>query len=409
MYRFKNTKKLKRLSFTSKSGRVFGGNRAYFSGRNNNKKAFIITAFVTIAALVIATVILLPGSQRADSRLTPSPGVTSENQATPNFPTLNADITPRPEVQMYTNVKEIKISERQINVPGVYRHEILFSAGSGSIDKPVLKNLYYYDTITQTATKIWESKIRNGEIYETCISENWFVWLDTDQYGNNALYKYNRANKEAELIRECGNNIPKLRLYGDWLVWMEQVDSQTDVLRLVDLSSGEEVILHEFTDPNYGMSSPCIYKDTVVFAGPHPEYPNVKSLSSIYIIDLNKSVDGELVPEIYTPGGYVHEPVSNGEAIAWIDTNKSPDARLFIQYGDNQPKFVAKGVSSYSIGDEYIVYNLNQVIYAYFYKTDILARLSEEGQFCILPVANENTIVWFDTTDGDVLKYKILE
>jgi len=313
---------------------------------------------------------------------------------------------------MYDNNKKINTSEKQIGDIGVYREGIAFAAGTGSIDSPLLKTLYYYSTLTQKADKIAISKVKYGEIAEVCIGENWIVWLDTDWHGNNILYKYERKTKKITEIQKCNNNVPKLRLHGDWLVWTEQAEKSLDRLHLVALDSGEDIVLYEFTDPQYAMSAPSLYNENLIFAGPDPGKPDDPNSSAIYTFDLSKNTNGELKPTTYVPGGYVHEPVGNGEAIAWIDTNKSPTAKLYLKYGKEAPRLIQQGVTSYSIGDEYLVYNYKMVIYAYFYKTDTLVRLSEPGMQSIQPVANENTVAWYETSsnaESDILKYCIME
>jgi hypothetical protein len=385
----------------------------YKSGSFAKKKKatpYIVVGGVSTVLVALIVVLALVGPRK---RAVNSNASTQPVQKTTTVITPAPTATERVVIEGYNKNKRIAITEKQINKPSVYREGVVFSAGSGSIDAPVLKTLYYYDVNTSQLTKLWTSKLKMGEIEETHISSNWIVWIDTDRSGNNVLYKYNRATKKTEMIQECHFNMPKLRIYDDWLVWMEQTSKTTDVLHLLDLTSGEDVLLAEFSGSSYGMSAPCIYDKTLVYAGPDPKNPKDESSSAIYMLDLdNVNESGEITPEIYAPGGYVHEPVSNGEATAWIDTNKSPDARLYIQHGDNPPALVQKDVTYYSIGDDYIVYSYRSVIYAYFYKTDITLRLSEPGQISMLPVANENTVVWYDNSDskdGDALKYKIME
>ncbi len=330
------------------------------------------------------------------------------------------------------NVKSIVIDERRINQPSIYGHELLFSAGKGSLDSSILTNLYLFDAVTGEAKKITESKLSGGEIYETYISENWIVWLDTDHKGKNVIYKMSRRDiKEIKantisVVQEAENHMPKLGLYGDYLIWMEQVSASEDKLYFVDLTTDENMALQMFDQTNYAVSTPYIYKNTVIWAERDPERPEDDSVSAIYNVifeDLG-TVDGDddyepeedsgiLEPEIFSPGTYVHNPMCNDDVFVWIDKNNAPDSSLYYAYKDGrgEPVRYWRNVTQYAVGDDFIVFASNQIIYAYYYESDILVQVSESGRSSILPQAFGTLVVWEDKSDtsgNDVFKYNIL-
>lgn len=357
-------------------------------------------------------------------------------------------------VDMGSHAQVLNISEKRINQPSVYGTELLFSAGNGTLDKPVLQTLYLFDTQTEKLTKITTSQLKDGEIYEAYISQDWLVWLDTDHKGTNVIYKMNRkaiddmkAGTITE-VRQTENHSPKLRLYGDLLVWMEQIGDSDDQLYIVDLKSGEDLALQEFTEITYALSAPYIYQRTVIWAGPDPdqsaEEKEAGETSAIYMVEFAPAVDAnatdapdatatlpavtedpnatpdpnatedpgnELTPVLYKPGMYVHEPMSNGEVVVWIDKNKAPDSNLYMSLEGGAPVLIHKNVTSYSLGNDFIVYNYNQTVYAYYYKKDVTVQVSEDGKPSILPQTQGNLIVWEDKTPGqekDTFKYNLL-
>ena len=290
------------------------------------------------------------------------------------------------------------------------------------MDSSILTNLYLIDAVTGEAKKITESKLSGGEIYETYISENWIVWLDTDHKGKNVIYKMSRRDiKEIKantisVVQEAENHMPKLGLYGDYLIWMEQVSASEDKLYFVDLT----------TDENMALQTPYIYKNTVIWAERDPERPEDDSVSAIYNVifedlgtvdsddDYEPEEDsGILEPEIFSPGTYVHNPMCNDDVFVWIDKNNAPDSSLYYAYKDGrgEPVRYWRNVTQYAVGDDFIVFASNQIIYAYYYESDILVQVSESGRSSILPQAFGTLVVWEDKSDtsgNDVFKYNIL-
>ena len=166
--------------------------------------------------------------------------------------------------------KDIEFKERQINIPGIFDTELVFSAGTGSLDGEVLTKLYLYNLDTQTEELITQSQLGyQGEVYETYVNHNWIVWLDTNKGKKNYVKVMNRGTGQISTLRSCENGQPKLRLYGDVLVWMEQVSDTVDKLFMVDLNVQEDLTLFDFTDKaTYGVSAPCIYENSIIWAGP---------------------------------------------------------------------------------------------------------------------------------------------
>lgn len=330
------------------------------------------------------------------------------------------------------NVKSISVEERRINQPSIYGHELLFSAGGGSLESSVLTNLYLFDAVTGSVSKITESKLSGGEIYETYLSENWIVWLDTDHKGKNVIYKMNRRDIDEikantiSIVQETENHMPKLGLYGDYLIWMEQVSENEDKLYFVDLTTDENMALQMFDQTNYAVSSPYIYKNTVIWAERDPDRPEDAAVSAIYSMVFEElgAVDndddyepeedsGVLEPKIFAPGTYVHNPMCNDDVFVWIDKNNAPDSSLYYAYKDGrgEPVRYWRNITQYAVGEDFIVFASNQIVYAYYYESDILVQVSESGRSSILPQAFGTLVVWEDKSDtsgNDVFKYNIL-
>lgn len=356
---------------------------------------------------------------------TPQPWATPEANENVQFSVIDRS----------SSVREMKVNEVRINQPSIYGHEMLFSAGTGALESSVLTNLYLFNAVDGTAKKIATSKMKDGEIFETYLSENWAVWVDTDHKGKNIIYKMNRvevdgikANTVSE-VRETENHMPRMGLYGDYLVWMEQVSDSEDKLYFIDLTSDENMAIKLFESTNYAVSTPFIYKNTVIWADHDPENSdeNVSAIYSLVFEDLgeNDTLDeetdevedeedsGEMEPHVFSTGTYVHKPICNDDVYVWIDKNNAPDSTLYYAYksGAVAPVSFWDNVTQYSLGDNFIVFVSNQIVYAYYYKTDILLQVSEADCSAILPQAFGTLVVWEDktsTSGSDVFKYNIM-
>jgi len=327
-----------------------------------------------------------------------------------------AQITPNPRTYRDLSYLAADVNfdkEGQINTLGIWNGELFFSAGTGSLDDPVLTKLYTFNLETNTTQKINETTIYMGEYYETLINERWLVYLETDHGKNNHIFAMNRSEGKTTLIKNCPNGKPKLRLYGDTLIWMEQ-DETEDKLYMVDLITQENLPLYTFSDvATYGTSAPSIYGAWIVWAGPDPENDGSQTATSaIYYINLEEDIgENGIEPRTYSPDTYVHEPLFNGSHFVWIDTNKSFHTTLYVSQPQASPVAIATGISAYGLGDGIVVYGQDNGIWVYVIATGETCRLTSESEQGILPQVHGRTVVWQSKTDAsgkDVLRYKIL-
>lgn len=325
---------------------------------------------------------------------------------------------------------DIRFDKDSINMPaGIYDTEIVFSAGSGSLDGEVLTDLYRYSLDTGEYEKIVSTGEYKGEIFETLINHNWIVWLDTDHGTNNKIYVYDRNDNTSSkkfLLQNNKNGKPKLQMYGDTLVYMERTSKTVDSLVLFDLLEQDQITLFSFNDVvTYGVSAPCVYEDWIVWAGPVEEkaaeataVPDATSaaqeeeVSAIYYMKLDEDFDANGAhPRIYEPGTYVNDPLFNGEVFVWSDGNKKPGRSLYISEPSGTPAVVATGITTYSLGDGIVVYGKDQGVWVYIYGKGETCRLTAEGERGILPVVTGRTVVWLNksaASNRDVLRFIIL-
>lgn len=397
---------------------------------DNIRWGAVITVGILFVVLMFALVF---GVRACSARVNRDEPVMLQPTATPEAaqaddPVAVVETTKEPEAQPGLSIDDpidlsdgivtVKSEENNINIPDVFGHEMVYSAGTGSLLKPLLKTLYLYDLDTGTEEKVAEVKLKDGEIFETVLNTDYIAWLDTDQSGKNAIYVLDRNEENAEprLIKECSFAVPKLRLSKDFLLWIEQNEMKEERLYVVDLVSEENASIPGFAESiermmsTYGVSAPGIYGTEIIWAASDPNQSEEDSIlngekSAIYYCDLEMFAEDDYEPGVFCPGMYVHDPITNGEAWAWIDKNKAPDSTLYLKVGDEVTR-IAQGVITYALGDDMLIFGQDGSIYAYFYEEGLYARLNREGERCIMPVVSGRRVVWFNkSADGDVMEY----
>jgi len=393
----------------------------------------------------------------------PSPNQVAEQVEEPDEIEEAEEGKEPPIIDLSENFIELKASVERINEPTPFKGELIYSGGNApTIDEPIFRNLFMYNMNTGEENVVAETQIKFGEIYEGRFNENWIVWLDTNQSGINDLYALNRKTGEISKIKSCKLNKPKLQLWGDNLVWVEQLDANQDRLYLYNFKSGEPVSLESFDNPTYGTCPPAISNDILVWV--YPAGDNNKNFSVIKKLDLSKALyipvesdysgndeqeaeeqqdveqqegegDTELQgaqhqdvsqeetegqgmqpsdestqdegvdPQLIDPQGFAIYPATNGKVIAWLDNLNPAEANLKMTADDGKTiKTIAYSVGRpFGVGDNFVVYMQKDAIMLYFWEIDRYARLTAPGQKGRLSESGVqgNIVVWYDANDNN--------
>jgi hypothetical protein len=368
-----------------------------------------------------------------------------------------------PVIDLSDTRMDVESSMLRINGPISWERELIYSAGNASsIDEPVLVDLYIYNMDSKAETKVTQTQIQFGEIYEGRLNKDFIVWLDTNQRGTNIIYALNRATGEIQQIKKSEYTHPQLRLFGNNMVWVEQIDEGEDRLYLYNLKSGEPIVLETFNIPSYGTCPPSIFDDVVVWAYPSPNDPDKSILKKL---DLKKALsapsqapdavsgegtedssgssaangdpneitievipkgeeegpteapsednsapggtqgrepqDGSMDISVIEPKGLAIYPSTNGQAVAWLDNLNPSLANLKLTLDDgNEIIEVAKDVGRiFGVGKDFVAYMQDNAIMLYFWEAERYARLTAEGEAARLSSVSGNAVVWYDAND----------
>ncbi len=456
---------LRRNGYSRKSSRLryrmaTGGG---MSARRINWVAVLGTAGV-LCALIVGIVFLVRGvviDKDVDASLLASQTTDTPTQTTPPpsaQPTLLLDGSSEARaLDMSQDATLVVSAEKNINRPAIYGDELVYSAGTGPLNEPMLTKLYLFNLKEMNETQITKVTVKNGEIYETYVNTDYIVWLDTDQQGTNKLYYIRRndtgvadgempvIDEEAmgeatditpgtrtnatpsnatptgatpssqddespeRQIKESGYYMPMLRLSGDRLIWNEQDSEKTETLYMVDLITEENVALPAYTESiedyeqTYAVSAPDIHGSEVIWSAPDRSDPDGKN-SVIYTCNVDRlALEEDYQPDVWKADMYVHDPLTNGRAWAWIDTNHEPITGLYIKYGD-EVKLVTEStleapLTNYCLGDDMLVYAKGGHIWVYFYESETYGRVTVDGETGKQPVTYGRRVVW--STDAE--------
>lgn len=398
------------------------------------ERRFLIAALIALAAAVLAVSILLIWLIRTQETQTGAQPVSGQGESLGRLEPLEIVeasfqpfATPQPQegqaeadaVDMSAGFRVLATKEENLNYPGICADGLLYAAGTGTALQPVLKTLYYYDFDTDSESVIAQTKLgEDGELFETHINERWMVYIDTNQQGNNQIFYIDRQDAALApvLIKKTEFALPKLRLYGDYLIWIEQTEDGGDDIWLFDLSNGENLCLATLHDSaTYGVSAPSISKNEIIWAAHDPQQSQQErergEKSAIYVCNLERLSEEGYTYENFSAGMYVHEPLTNGQVWVWIDKNKAPDSNLYLKYRNGQNvQLVTQGVTGYAIADGMVVYAKGMQIWAYFYQTDTYARLTGENEMGMQPAVYQNRVIWYDLSGDDAVdRFKCLD
>jgi len=319
-------------------------------------------------------------------------------------PTPKVSATPAPETYAKADMSdletEVLIPHWFISDPYFYNNKIIYTSGQKAATAPnSLNNVLIYDIASEDSVKIAtpDRLSEQNNYLEPLMNEHWVVWLETVAKGGGRIMAYDRMTQESFVLREYSYGMPKLQLSEDFCMFNVSRGANKDSLYLYDLSKKESVILRSYNYNNepYSLSRPSICSTEMIWIDGMDYELGTTTIKS-YKIKEGRAF--EQAP--YIINSYVFDPVTNGEVIAFLNTQRSYEGDLMVSIGGEQPLVVASGVLNFGLGDNYIAYTRDEAIHVYYWADGSTGRLSNMNSRAILASVNENICLWYDITDG---------
>ncbi|MGI6176423.1 MAG: TolB family protein [Christensenellales bacterium] len=314
---------------------------------------------------------------------------------------------PGPTINLQAQAKEAVLNARNIFSAYLFENELVFSTGRDEGGNAKMYWIYIYDTDANAEEKqIKEIVLKNDDLLEPQISRDYIVYTDATRGSGGTICVYHRDNGQIDEVKTVTGSLPQVRFAGDYLAWTERTGSNQDKLYLYDIKSGVSVTIDVFDNSIYGQSAPGLSEQDIVWASKDlAQTDGAEPISVIFSYRFD-----EETPELksYMPDMYVHDPMTNGRAVIWLNSNHAPDAELYVSIEGGPPRKIAEHIEAYGIGDTFAAFTVDQVIYVYYFDTGEIKRLSPDNERCILSSVSGDSVVWFQIFEGsdrDIIKY----
>lgn len=394
------------MGFGSKHRRKF--KRAKY-GRRSRRKSLMATnagpwvailgVVAGVGALACAVIFLLvpfiKGIYNFGGGQTTPTVIEGEPTPAPTFRTIQT-------VELGSLQKEIIVQQKYLSHPWIYDSLLFYSAGTDSAGGPKMNNLYSYDMQSEGSARRLEIELENDDFLYPRVNGSWLVFLDNNRSGGGKIKAMNRQSGELLTVKEYYSGQPVTSLWENYVVWTERTGTYRDKLFVYDLNTHESVAVATFENSVYGTSQASAGGGEIVWADGDASGEGTGSV----ICSLKMDGSGGGI-ETYAPGMYVHDPVTNGSAWAWIDSNHTPGAKLYLRVSRGEPVLISDEVVHYALGEDFLAYSKNRSIYVYFWSDGYEQIITPSGELCQLIGVCGRDVLWYDVTvnDRDILKF----
>lgn len=356
----------------------------------NNKRRLIIIASAILLAVVLLIVLfsLLKNQAKTEETPTPTESVSEE-----------LDIS-EAGVELVLNYKSI-------NDPYICGSDIVFSCGEANKMNPDLKYISVVDISKEdkTAVSLNGVECKFSNLFMPKISENWIVYTDSNSEGGGRICLYDRKAEKTYSLRMYYYAMPKVCLSGDYAAYVVQTGTNLDKIYLCYLPTQETALIDQLSNDSCALGGVYLNDSEVVWAclsGDSDATPK----SIIKRLPLNGST---ATPTEFSPGSLAYSPKTYGNNIIFLDGNGINGSRLMISDGSGVPRSIDSDVINFELGNGFIVYTKQEILYVYFIDQGIKAILTSKNSRGLLSSVNGDYACWYDITDGfferDVVKY----
>lgn len=295
--------------------------------------------------------------------------------------------------------------------PYAWNNTLIFTAGHLVGNDVRMDLLFRYDIKTGEAEEI-DVPLQNHSFVYPRMNDRWLVYLDAKENGGGVIRAKRRDTGDLYEVKQVYAEHPVLQLDGDTLAWIERTGTRMDKLFVCDLNTLENTAIRLFSGTAYGQSAVSMKNGQIIFAdlasGTAGGTSDDQPTSSIYSLTLS---DQSFTP--YTPGTYVHDPLTNGKQWIWRNGNHGPGDDLYMTQNGLAAKVIAEDIADYGISEHFAAYSKNEAIYVYFFDNGQTIQITpdtERERTQLLGVSN-GVVIWMDVTsrERDIMKYAVVQ
>ncbi len=295
--------------------------------------------------------------------------------------------------------------------PYAWNNTLLFSAGRLVGSDVRMDLLFRYDMTTGEAQEV-DVPLQNDSYVYPVMNENWLVYLDGKAKGGGVIRAQRLDSGDLFEVKQVYADQPVLQLDGDTLAWIERTGTRMDKLFVCDLNTLENTAIRLFSGTAYGQSPVSMHNGQIIFAdldsSATAETSQDQLTSAIYSMTLSdESIS------TYTPGTYVHAPMTNGKQWIWRSGSHGPGDDLYMTQNNAAAKMIAEDIVEYGLSEHFAAYSKGEAIYAYFFDNGQTVQITpdiERERTQLLGVSN-GVVIWMDVTsrERDIMKYAVVK
>ena len=306
------------------------------------------------------------------------------------------------------DVQELIIQELKIkNDPYIDGDRIIFTtrtdgSNAGSVDSVVI-----YNTKTNELDPLPNVKIKYDNLLNPVISGNYAAWVDSLNDGGGQIIGYDLTKNQQFLIKEYAYAIPKISIAGDLITFMQWAGESLQRLYVYNINTREAVTV-KLLESEVGNSAADISTSDMVWSEYQKNDSGVTGSLKRIVFE-----NGNSRYENYDFGMDVFEPKTNGKDIAFSTAYNISSGSLMLSAGGGDPMKIADNVLNYDIGDGFVVYTKDEMVFICFTNQQKIEETRPPISKNLLMGANGNGFVFYDVTDSelvlDVVMYAYVE
>jgi len=392
----RNNRFKKKNRVTRRVRRVRRRGRSIMSRPNGPWLVLGFWLLLAAAAVCAVVFLIVPMFSRSDEE----PAPTMQIAVTPEHTVIPYYIQ---TIELGALQKEINPGVRYVGSPVFYEETLVFSGGTDGDGNPLMKDLYVLDTAEGDTPQTIGIQAQHTDIFSVCINEGWIVYTDGSRDGTGSICAYDRSERTVSVVKEYYAGQPELALTGNTLCWIERTGTYMDKLYVCDLNTKEAVTAATFENSAYGQSSVTAAGGVVMWAAEDPDRAYGEGEKSVIRkLDLNTGTVSEYVPDMY-----VHDPMTNGRDVIWMDSVHGENATLYFSRSGGEPVAIAENVLAYGISEEFFAYNVDEHIYVYFIEDGYEQIITPIKESAMLAGVSSDKVIWYEMgiSSKDVLKF----
>ena len=266
---------------------------------------------------------------------------------------------------------------RRVADASVFDGTLLFAAG----DDAAAARLYRLDLACGALSAI-DAAPQNDAFRFPVENDRYLAVFDARAKGGGDIRVLDRQHDAWRTVRTVEAGVPRLRLDGSRLAWLEEEDGGACALYLCDLSAPEdEPAAIVRAEEAGGLSAPYLTENRLIYADGAADDAVIHSVFP---------AGGE--PSSFPVGGPAFEPQAAGTSWAWMSAPEGGE--LYLSAGSAAPRCIAHGVAAYCLTGDAAVYGVADMVFCCRIADGSTRLLSDTGTRAQLLCAGDGYAVW---------------